>query len=87
MTGSSSGLFHGAVMKNPAEVDDEDVDTFIAKYRTKMNPALSAEERADGFHDFAIGIVASTEPERSKEWAQELARKVRAKVLWLKSSS
>jgi hypothetical protein len=70
-------------MKNPPQVDDEDVDRFIAKFCTKLNPALSAEERADFFHDFAVDILDLIEPERSKEWAQELARKVRSRVLWL----
>lgn len=74
-------------MKNPAHVDDEDVDRFIAKFCTKLNPTLSPEERADFFHDFAIDIIDLIEPERSKQWAQELARKVRSRVLWLKPSN
>jgi hypothetical protein len=74
-------------MKQPAQVDDEDVDRFVAKFCTKLNPALSAEERADFFYDFAIDIIALIEPERSKQWTQELARRVRSRVLWLKPSS
>lgn len=73
-------------MKTPAQVSDEDVDRFVEKFCTKLNPALSAEERADFFHDFAIDIIELIEPERSKRWAQELARKVRGRVLWLKPS-
>ena len=71
-------------MKNRAVVDDADVDAFIARFITKLNPALSAEERADAIHDFTLTFVEFLQPETTKEWASELARKVRSRVLWLK---
>ena len=77
----------GLFVKSPAHVDDEDVDRFITKFCAKLNPALSPEERADFFHDFAIDIINLIEPERSKQWAHELARKVRSRVLWLKPTN
>lgn len=74
-------------MKKMPEVDDADVDRFISRFGTKLNPALTPEERADAFHDFVLAYVDLTEPDASKEWAKELARKVRSRALWLKPSN
>jgi hypothetical protein len=73
-------------VKTPPQVDDADVDEFVATFLTKLNPALSAEERADTIQDFVLGYISLAQPDASKEWAQEFARRVRARALWLKPS-
>ena len=73
-------------VKKPPLVDDDDVDRFVVTFLTKLNPALSAEQRADTIHDFVLGYMKLVQPDVSKEWAREFARKVRARALWLKPS-
>ena len=71
-------------MKNRPQVDDADVDAFIAVFFQKLNPALSAEERADAVEDATLALVELIQPEMSKEYAKEFARKVRGRALWRK---
>jgi hypothetical protein len=63
----------GAAVKTPPHVDDADVDEFVTTFLTKLNPALSAEERADTIRDFVLGYVKLAQPDASKEWANEFA--------------
>ena len=74
-------------MKPAPQIDDEDIDTFVTTWLTRLNPALSAEERADLIHDFVVSYTELTEPDRSKEWVREFARRVRARALWLKPTA
>jgi hypothetical protein len=67
------------------EVDDADVDAFIAKFFSKLNPALGAEERADAAYEFTSAYIDLVEPESSRERARELARRVRSRILWMKA--
>ena len=70
--------------KSAPQIDDDDIDAFVARWLTKLNPNLSAEERADFFHDFVVALLEATEPEKSSPWVKEFARRVRARALWLK---
>lgn len=74
-------------MKKKPHVDDADVDKFVERFCKKLNPALTPEERADLIHDFALAYTELVQPETSKAWAKELARKVRSRALWLKPSN
>lgn len=74
-------------MKPTPQIDDEDIDKFVAKWFTQLNPALSAEKRADLVHDFVVGVLELSEPEKSPAWIKEFARRVRQRVLWLKAST
>jgi len=74
------------VKKKPAQVDDADVDAFIERFWQKLNPALSAEQRADGIEDTTLALLGVIQPEMSPQYVKEFARKVRARVLWLKPS-
>jgi hypothetical protein len=67
------------------QIDDTDIDTFVAQWLTQLNPALSAEKRADVVHDFVVGLLKLTEPDKSDLWVVEFARRVRARALWLKT--
>lgn len=49
--------------KTRPQVDDEDIDRFVARFLSKLNPALTPEERADTIHDFVLGYMELTEPE------------------------
>jgi hypothetical protein len=69
--------------KQRPEIDDADVDIFVARFVTNLNPSLPAEKRADLIRDFVLGYVEMTEPEKSPEWAIEFAKRVRARALWL----
>ena len=74
-------------MKTTPQVDDADVDGFVTRFLAKLNPALTAEERADAAYDFALNLTLMIQPDTSKAWAQEFARKVRSRALWLKLSN
>lgn len=67
------------------QIDDEDLDAFIARWFPQLNPALSPEKRADLIHEFVIALLDLTEPEKSKEWVRGFAKRVRARALWLKA--
>jgi len=47
--------------------------------------SASAETRAETAHILALGFAKMDG--HSEEWAQELARKVRARVMWAKPSN
>jgi hypothetical protein len=66
-------------------VDDADVDAFIAKFFSRLDPALSAEERADAADDFTSAYIELAEPESSRDRARELARRVRSRIQWMKA--
>lgn len=67
------------------QIDDADIDAVVAQWFTQLNPALSAEKRADLVQEFVIGLLKLTEPEKSTAWVMEFARRVRARALWLKA--
>jgi hypothetical protein len=69
--------------KPKPHVADEDVAAFIAQWLTRLSPALSPDKRADAAHDFIIGYLKTTEPDKSDEWISEFARRVREKVRWM----
>jgi hypothetical protein len=55
-------------MKKPLpQIDDEDIDRFVTKFLARMNPALTAEERADPVYDFVVNYAELAEPEKSKK--------------------
>jgi hypothetical protein len=72
-------------MKKVSEVADADVDRFVAMFEGKLNADFTAEVRADAIHDFVLGYIRLLEPDVSEDWIRELARKVRARALWLKA--
>jgi hypothetical protein len=72
-------------VKNKTEVDDDDVDAFIAKFFSKLNPALSAEDRANAAYEFTWAYIDLAEPESSRERARECARRVRSRIQWMKA--
>jgi hypothetical protein len=73
--------------KMRAEVDDETVDEIVAILTAKeLRPAaLTSEERADAAYAAALDMAKLRG--YTTDWAEELARRVRKRILWAKSSN
>ena len=66
-----------------AHVDDADVDAFIAKYLPQLDPAWTAERRANALYDLALNLIPLLDDEASKAWTAELAQRVRKRAMWM----
>ena len=69
-------------MKQTPIVDDTDVDRMINFiFGKSVSTTIAPEERAEAAYQVALGL--SRLEERSAAWAEALARKVRARALWI----
>jgi hypothetical protein len=66
------------------KVADDDIDAFVEKWLRGMDPALSAEERADLVYGFVVNLLKFSELDKSDDWIEAFAKRVRARALWLK---
>jgi hypothetical protein len=74
-----------AMSNKQAHVDDADVDELVSLLtRNSGRTNLTAESRADLAHKFALSFAKLKG--HSTEWAKELARRVRQRMLWVKPS-
>jgi hypothetical protein len=66
------------------QIDDDDIDVFVAKYLKNQNLVDLADRNADRLEGIIIGILRLNEPDKSAAWIKEFARRARARALWLK---
>lgn len=65
------------------EVDDADVDSFIAEYLPRTKQEWSPEKRADAMYELAIMMTDLLDQEPTRAWIEARAKRVRERVLWM----